>query len=239
MLLWVLVVLTQAPDAGHMDRELAEKVMRETPPAELIGLGREAVTGLGPYRYRMAKQERVGGDLKPVDDIDMYVQEKPFAVRLHYVGGPAKGRKVLYNSKERADDFRVREHGFLGVFGAVWISVSSGMAKKDSNHTVKEAGMGPLLDRFSADLKKAESIGGMKVTHEGWNARGHWCTVYVAPNGGKGFDAAKSRICTDVDTRLPSKVEAYDEAGTLKEQYEFRDVVRVQHPPKFFDSAEF
>ena len=239
--MWVvLVVLVQASDGGIPERELAEKVMRETPPIELIGLGREAVSALGPYKYRMAKQERVKGELLPVQDIDMFVQEKPFAVRLHYVGGPSKGRKVLYNSKERPDDFRVREAGFLGVFGAVWISVDSGMAKKDSNHTVKEAGMGPLLDRFTADLKKAEAIGGMKVTHEGFSGSSwRWCTVYVAPNGGKGFDAAKSRICTDVETRLPAKVEAYDEAGQLKEQYEFRDVKSVEHPPKFFDSAEF
>lgn len=238
--MWVVVLLlvSQAPDAG-VDRELAEKVMRETPPAELIGMGREAVTALGPYRYRMAKQERVKGELLPVQDIDMFVQEKPFAVRLHYVGGPAKGRKVLYNSAERADDFRVREAGVLGVFGAVWIGVDSGMAKKDSNHTVKEAGMGPLLDRFMSDLRKAEAAGGMKVVHEGWNGRGKWCTVYVAPNGGKGFDAAKSRICTDVDTRLPAKVEAYDADGTLKEQYEFTNVQSVQHPAKFFESSEF
>lgn len=237
--MWVvLVALAQVADGG-VDRELAEKVMRETPPIELIAMGREAVSALGPYRYRMAKQERVNGELLPVQDIDMYVQEKPFAVRLHYVGGPAKGRKVLYNSAERKDDFRVREAGFLGVFGAVWISVDSGMAKKDSNHTVKEAGMGPLLDRFTADLRKAESIGGMKVTHDGWKGDGRWCTVYVAPNGGKGFDAAKSRICTDVDTRLPAKVEAYDAAGVLTEQYEFRDVKSVMHPAKFFDPAEF
>jgi len=238
--MWVLMlVLSQGPGDGGVPRELAEKVMTETPQAELIEMGRAKVKELGTYRYRMAKEERVGGELLPVQDIDMYVQEKPFAVRLHYVGGPGKGRKVLYNPKERADDFRVREHGFLGVFGAVWISVESGMAKKDSNHTVKEAGMGPLLDRFSADLKKAEGIGGMKITQEGWDKSGSWCTMYTAPNGGKGFSAAKSRICTDVDSRLPAKVEGFDGSGTLLERYVFTDVRPAVHPPKFFDSDNF
>lgn len=237
-MLVLLSLLSQAPDGG-VPRELAEKVMTETPQAELIEMGREAVRGLGTYKYRMAKQERVKGELLPVQDIDMFVQEKPFAVRLHYVGGPAKGRKVLYNTKERPDDFRVREHGFLGVFGAMWISVDSGMAKSDSNHTVKEAGMGPLLDRFSSDLKKAEGLGGMGIKHDGWNGKGHWCTTYVAPNGGKGFAAASSRICTDVNTRLPSGVVSYDASGNLQEQYEFSQVKSVAHPDKFFDSKEF
>ncbi|MBL8951536.1 MAG: DUF1571 domain-containing protein [Myxococcaceae bacterium] len=237
----LLVVLAQSPevsDAG-VSRELAEKVMTETPQAELIAMGRESVKALGTYRYKMAKEERVNGELLPVQDIEMYVQEKPFAVRLHYVGGPGKGRKVLYNPKERPDDFRVREHGFLGVFGAVWISVESGMAKKDSNHTVKEAGMGPLLERFSADLKKAEGIGGMKITQEGWDKAGKWCTVYTAPNGGKGFSAAKSRICTDVETRLPARVEGFDSGGALLERYVFTEFRGAVHPPKFFDSDGF
>ncbi len=237
--MWVmLLVLSQVPDGG-VPREVAEKVMTETPPTELIEMGREAVKGLGTYRYRMAKEERVGGELLPVQDVDMFVQEQPFAVRLHFVGGPSKGRKVLYNSKERPDDFRVREHGFLGVFGAVWISVDSGMAKKDSNHTVKEAGMGPLLERFASDLKKAEAQGGMQVTQEGWDKAGRWCTMYTAPNGGKGFDAAKSRICTDVDSRLPARVEGFDGAGAVLERYVFTDVKAAVHPPKFFDPDNF
>jgi hypothetical protein len=113
------------------------------------------------------------------------------------------------------------------------------MAKKDSNHTVKEAGMGPLLERFESDLKKAVALGGMKVTQEGWDKAGHWCTMYTAPNGGKGFASAKSRICTDVDSRLPARVEGFDGSGAILERYEFSDVRTAVHPPKFFDSAEF
>ncbi|MBK7859620.1 MAG: DUF1571 domain-containing protein [Archangiaceae bacterium] len=182
--LWV-VVLGQAGDAGL--REAAEKVMTETPQRELIAMGQQAVKGLGPYRYRMAKQERVGGELLPVQEVEVFVREQPFAVRLHFVGGPGKGRKVLYNPKEQAEKFRVREAGVLGVFGGLWIGVDSSLAKKDSNHTVREAGMGALLARFAADLEKAERIGGMKIVQEGWDAKGKWCSVYVAPNGGKGL----------------------------------------------------
>lgn len=234
--LWV-VVLGQAGDAGL--REAAEKVMTETPQRELIALGQQAVKGLGPYRYRMAKQERVGGELLPVQEVEVFVREQPFAVRLHFVGGPGKGRKVLYNPKEQAEKFRVREAGVLGVFGGLWIGVDSSLAKKDSNHTVREAGMGALLARFAADLEKAERIGGMKIVQEGWDAKGKWCSVYVAPNGGKDFSAAKSRICTDVETRLPARIECFDSAGAMTEKYEFSDARSAVHPDKFFDSAEF
>lgn len=237
MIAWVLVVL--AAGDGGFDKVEAERVMRETPEAELIEMGRSAVRALGTYKYRMEKQERVKGTLLPAQSIETTVQESPFAVKLEFVAGPGKGRKVLYNSKESETKFRVREPGFLSIFGDVGIDVDSSLAKDDSNHTVKEAGMGNLLDRFARDLKKAEGIGGMEIVREGWNGRGHWCSMYVAPNGGKGFDAAKSRICTDTQTRLPTKIESYDAAGVLQEQYEFRNAVKVKVDAKFFDSAEF
>jgi hypothetical protein len=79
----------------------------------------------------------------------------------------------------------------------------------------------------------------MTVKHDGWNGKGHWCTTYVAPNGGKGFAALSSMICTDVNTRLPAGVETRDAAGAVTERYEFSQVKSVVHPDKFFDSGEF
>jgi hypothetical protein len=238
-MLWaVVMVLADAPVDGGF-KETAEKIMTETPSAELISMGREAVAKLGTYRYRMAKQERVKGELLDTQEIDAFVRQQPFAVRLHYLAGPGKGRKLLYNSKERMEQFRVREAGFLSIAGALWIGVDSDLAKDDTNHTVKEAGMGALLDRFAADLHKAEGLGGMKAVHEGWDTKGLWCTMYIAPNGGKGFAQARARICTDVASRLPARVESFDAGGAVTERYEFSEVKSAVAPDKFFDSAEF
>jgi hypothetical protein len=99
---------------------------------------------LGTYRMKMVKQERVDGTLLDPQEIITTVQETPFAIRMDYVGGPGKGRVLLYNPAIKKDRFRVRESGFLSIVGAIWIDVDSSFAKKESNHTVKDGGLGNL-----------------------------------------------------------------------------------------------
>ncbi len=214
--------------------ELAE-AMQQTPPRTLIDIGKKAALALGDYSYRMAKTERVKGKLLDEQTMDVYVHEQPFAVRLEYLKGPAAGRKVLYNSKSRADEFRVREAGFFGIFGNMWISLDSSLAKSDSNHTVKEAGMMRLLTRLETDLERGDKLGGFEVKHEGWNGDGLWCALYLAPNQGKGFAAYKTRICTDLMAGLPMRVESFDTKDQLLERYLVSDVKRVTKPADFFD----
>ncbi|MBS1150289.1 MAG: putative transrane, partial [Myxococcaceae bacterium] len=155
------------------------------------------------------------------------IRETPFAARLEFVRGPGKGRRVLYNSTLRKREFRVREAGFLSIFGGLWIDVDNRMAKKESNHSPMEAGLGNLLRRFKKDLDRATPMGGFGVKHEGWDAKGNFCSIWTSPNQGAGFDSATTRICTDLKSGLPSKVEAFDAKGGMIETYEFFDAKAV------------
>lgn len=214
--------------------EELDQAMRETPVKELIEMGQRAVAALGTYSYQMDKQERVKGELLPVQQIQTTVREKPWSVRLEYIGGPGKGRRVLFNPAVRKDQFRVREPGVLSILGGLWINVDSSLAKKDSNHTIREAGMGNLLGRFMRDYERAAPLGGFVVKHEGWNARGHYCSVWTSPNNGVGFDAAFSRICTDLKTGVPAKVETWDKDHVQLEKYEFSGVKKAPVADDFF-----
>ena len=218
-----------------MSKDELAAFMRETPGEALVKMGQRVVSGLGTYSYTMTKQERVGGKLLDEQQIVTTLRESPFAVRLEFVGGPSKGRKVIYNPAVKADSFRVREAGFFSIVGRLWISLDSGLAKKDSNHTIKESGFGNLLRGFERDQARAKEKGGLTVKHEGWDAKGLFCTVYVMPNKGQGFDSASTRICTDVVLGLPARVEGYDASGTLLERFEFAGVKKVSAGEDTFD----
>ncbi|MDX2008882.1 MAG: DUF1571 domain-containing protein [Myxococcaceae bacterium] len=219
-------------------KEQLERVMKETPQAKLLGMGQRIIQGVNTYKYRMLKQERVRGELLPEQVIDVYVRESPFAVRLHYVKGPGAGRKVLFNPKVRADEFRVREAGFLSVAGAIWLSVDSSFAKADSNHTVREAGIGPLLGRLLRDTERAKPLGGFPFVAEGWNDQGEYCGAYLSPPASPPFDYAKTRICTDLKAGVPMKVEGYGLKGELLEKWHFSDFTPDSWPNEFFDSEK-
>ncbi len=203
-------------------------------PQALIADGQKAVDALGTYSFRMIKRERVRDELHAPQEILATVREAPFAVRLEFVKGPARGRRVLYNSVIRAHQFRVREAGVFSVFGAIWIDVDTSLAKKHSKHTVLEAGLGNLMRRLEREQARAVLLGGFAVKKEGLNARGSSCEVWTSPNPGKGLDTASTRLCVDPKTALPSSIEAYDLKGTLLETYEFFDVKKVPVSEEFF-----
>jgi hypothetical protein len=233
--------LTEVSDAERrarvaaMSKDELAAFMREVPGEALVKLGQRIVAALGTYAYVMAKQERVGGKLLDEQRIFTTLREAPFAVRLEFIGGPAKGRKVIYNPAVKADEFRVREAGFLSIAGRLWIRLDSGLATKDSNHTIKESGLGNLLRNFERDQARAKELGGLTVKHEGWDAKGLYCALYVMPNKGVGFDSASSRICTDVALGLPLRVEGFDASGALRERFEFSDLKRAAVTDETFD----
>lgn len=216
-------------------REELEKIMHETPQARLLSMGQRIIVGVNSYSYRMTKQERVRGELLPEQTIDVYVREAPFAVRLHYLKGPGAGRKVVFNPGVRATEFRVREAGFLSVAGAIWLNVDSSFARADSNHTVREAGIGPLLGRLLRDTERARPLGGFTMAPEGWNAQGEYCGSYASPPASPPFDYAKTRICTDLLSGVPMKVEGYGPKGELLEKWHFSDFKPDSWPGEFFD----
>lgn len=220
---------------AKMSKDELATFMTTTPSEALVKMGQKAVASLGTYTYTMTKQERVGGKLLDEQQITTTLRESPFAVRLEFVEGPAKGRKVIYNPAVKADEFRVREAGFFSIAGRLWISLDSGLAKKDSNHTVKESGLVNLLRRFERDQAKAKTNGGMTIKHEGWDAKGYYCSLYVMPNKGAGFDSASSRICTDVAAGVPVRVEGFDASGALLERFEFSNVKKASVGDDTFD----
>ncbi len=220
---------------ARMTREEQDEAMRRAPLADLIRAGKNAAAELGTYRYRLVKQERVKGKMLDPQEIVAYVRPSPFAVRLRYVKGPAKGRNVLYNAALRENELRAREAGLLGV-AAVWIGIDSAMAKRDTNHKVTDMGFQALFARFDRDIERARPKGGFRVEPEGFDEQGNWCAKYVAPPGA-GTYAEACRICSNLKTALPSRVEAF-EGQQVKERYHFFDVEGpIEVPKDFFTPA--
>jgi hypothetical protein len=216
-------------------REDLERIMKDTPQTKLLALGQRIILGVNTYSYRMLKQERVKGELLPEQTIDVYIREVPFSVRLHFVKGPGTGRKLVFNPSIRSNEFKVREAGLLSIAGSIWLNVESSFAKSDSNHTIREAGIGTLLARLTRDTERARSLGGFVMVPEGWNSKGEFCGSYASPPASPPFDYAKTRICTDLASGVPMRVEGYGIKGELLEKWHFSDFKADKRPDEFFD----
>ncbi len=197
---------------------------RETPPEALLAMGQRAIKAYGTYTYTMAKQERVRGRLLDTQVIHVTTREVPFAVRLDFVSGPAKGRVVIFNRSVRDREFRVAEPGFLSIAGPIWLPVDSSLSKSDSNYAIDGAGLGNLVKKLQGEVALAATLGGLTITDEGWNGDDQYCQLYVMPRGGKGFDAPKSRICIDLQRGVPGRVESFTTTGELIGRFVFSEL---------------
>lgn len=231
--------MTLMPEADRkayvegLSKEALEEVLKTTHPQVLLALSLQAVKSFGPYQYIMVKQERINGSLQDAQTIRTTIREEPNAIRLEYLKGPSAGRKIVFNSTVKKDEFRVREAGLISVLGRLWIPMKSDLTKGDSNHTVAEAGLGSLVRRLQADGARAGDR--IAVKHEGWTPGGHFCSLYTLPDGGKGFDNASTRVCFDPKAGVPMKVEGFDPKGDLIERYAFSDLKPITLDETTFD----
>lgn len=209
---------------AHATHEELTAFVRETPPEALLAMSLRAIKAYDTYTYTMAKQERVRGTLLDTQVIHVTTRESPFAVRLDFISGPAKGRVVIFNRSVREKEFRVAEPGFLSFIGPIWLPINSSLSKSDSNYTIDRAGLGNLVKKLQGEVALAATLGGLTITDEGWNGDGQYCQLYVMPHGGKGFDAPKSRICIDLQLGVPGRVESFTTSGELIGRFVFTDL---------------
>jgi hypothetical protein len=189
---------------------------------DLVALGRQGLSGLGIYQARLTREERVGDRVHGPDQVEVTVREKPLAVRLDFVAGPHKGRRALYDSKARPKEMLARESGVLGMF-SVWLPVDSGLARRDTNHTITEIGFGAMIETMQAEQAKAAAAGGYTRTDEGFDARGLYCMLFTAPSGAHGLYAHKLRYCVEGVRVLPMRIEVFDTRGR-REFVEYHDL---------------
>ncbi|HLL83386.1 MAG TPA: DUF1571 domain-containing protein [Longimicrobium sp.] len=214
-------------DMAKLPREARRQWVQTHPREELAGLfarassetlletGRKSADALDTYAARLVKTERVSGKLLPAQTLKIQVRLAPMAVRMDYVAGPAKGRRVLYDATLKKHEIFVREAGFLGAV-ALWIGIDSGLAKGDTNHVTTDLTFSAIIRRMEDAFGQARPLGGYARKDEGLDAKGRYCATFTAPPGGRHLYATRARLCIDPVWALPVLVEVDDAQGPLE-----------------------
>lgn len=214
---------------AQLSKEDQAKLYASISTEQLLEVGKAAAAALGPYSARVVKRERVDGKLLEPQTIELVVRDSPLAIKAHYVAGPAKGRRVVYDSSVKKDELRAKEAGFLGIAGAVWIDINGSLARGDSNHPITEFGFGPVVRLLENAFAEARPYGGFSRSNDGFDKAGRYCHTYTAPKAPKKFYATKAKICFDTVLAVPVWLEIDDAEGRL-ESYYFSDVTQVSKP---------
>jgi hypothetical protein len=203
-------------------------------PLRLIAEARQAYQGVSDYTCLLVKRERLRGQLQQENLIAMKVRTQPFSVYLRWLRPQElSGQEACYVAGRNNGMMRVHSKGLIGAIGFVSLDPRDPRALENSRHTINEAGIGNLIERFSQrwDLENRLNRTVVRVADYDYDKRR--CvrveTTHI-DNPGRQFAFYQSIVYFDKQSHLPIRVENYDwptaANGTpnLAESYSYVDL---------------
>jgi hypothetical protein len=204
-------------------------------PLRLIGLARQSYQGVRDYTCLFVKREQIQGVMQPENLISMKVRTQPFSVYLRWLAPRNQvGQEACYVAGRNGGMMRVHSTGLAGVAGFVSIDPGDARARQSSRHSITEAGIGNLIERFAGRWEMERRLNKTQVRIADYEYNKRPCTrveTLHPDNGGGQFYSYRSVLFFDKETRLPVRVEAYDwprpgsnPSGELIESYSYADL---------------
>ncbi len=188
----------------------------------LLVKARDRADSLTDYTLVLTKQERVGGKLLPRNSVFVKFK-KPFSIYMKNLTGNHVGREVIYVKGQNNDKMIVSTPGILGML-SVRIAPDSVLAKRETRHTINEAGLPNILDRMAQTIQEDKKKPGCLVSStylgEGLCSPEKVIRVRIENS----TYAARTEIALDASTLLPAEIASYDADGSLLEYYRYTDI---------------
>jgi hypothetical protein len=193
-----------------------------TTVCSLLSKAEARASSLTDYTLTLMKQERLGDKLLPQETVFIKFK-KPMSVYIKNLTGKHVNREVIYVKGENNDKMIVSPAGIFGGL-SVRISPDSILAKRESRHTITEAGLPHIIARMiqvmEEDTKKPACLLNTTYLGEGYCSPEKVIRVRIE---GSSY-APKTEIALDASTLLPAEIASYDAEGRLLEYYRYLDV---------------
>lgn len=204
-------------------------------PLRLIGAARQAYQGVRDYSCLFVKRERIRGQLQAENLVALKARTQPFSVYLRWLGPKQfAGQEACYVVGRNNGMMRAKSNGLLGAVGFVSLDPRDPRALENSRHSITEAGIGNLIERYSQgwELDRRANRTQVRVAEYDYNKRR--CTRVEAihlENAGGSAQFYRNIVYFDLTTYLPIRVENYDwprqggtPGGDLLEEYSYVDL---------------
>jgi hypothetical protein len=199
-------------------------------PLRLLEEARKSYDAVDDYSCVLVKRERLDGRLGEEQTACMKVRARPFSVSLRWQQPrELAGQEACYVAGRNGGKMRAKSAGLLGAVGFVSMEPDDARARAASRHSITEAGIGNLLDRYKAAWEEERTRGGtvVRMGESEYNKRRCVRVETVRAVRDELAHCHTSVVYFDKETRLPIRVECYDwpqdagERGELLECYSY------------------
>jgi len=206
----------------------------------LLKDGLRFIEGYNTYTVTFHREERIEGDMKSQQSIDMKVQHGPhFAVYMKWLTGE-KGQQVLFSEEYDDGCMVVKFGGFRRLLPALRIDPTSSVAMAETRYPVTEAGMAGMIRQIlthrEADIARNSGLSCVRLEDREFDGRNCYCFLMKYDSQDINKTYRKTIMMIDAERHLPVMVrnftwstddsiaEAELDAETLIEDYSFTDL---------------
>lgn len=183
----------------------------------------ESYDKINDYTAILHKEEMSIEDGKwTKEDLDFWFK-KPFAIKIKWISGPKKGREALFIEGKNKNRIQIHLGGLISiVLPRVDLDPNSDLAKDESGHTIREAGLGYMMDEIIKVTTGAHNKGELTLKVVG--KEGDILKVERDLPSGKGYASEKLIIYIDQNLGIPIGVERYHANGKMFGKYIYKDL---------------
>jgi hypothetical protein len=192
--------------------------------------------GIKGYSCILHKQERIGGQLQPSEDVELFVRTQPFSVFMHWLRGQRLADSALFVEGENDGKMLAHPAGLAGALVKVVSRDPDGAdAKQSGRYSIKDAGLKNGLMRTYKTWKAAEEEGTLHVDYLGLRkvqeANDRLCYTLKRKYEKPAEDGTNEvTVYIDKENWFQVRSVIKDAEGKLIGDYIFRD---IQLNPKF------
>ena len=205
-------VIAQTQQPGQVVPARAELSPLDQPIAWL----QEAKRNMGAvkdYKCTLVSQERVKGELLPQATIDFRMKTEPFSVSMRWLApDKSRGQEVYYVEGKNQNKMRVKSPIFPNVVGFVSVDVNDPRVLQNSRHTIREAGLGNMIDQNLKHWTTARPLGQTKVSVADYKYNNRDCirleVSALTPQASS--YCCRSIIYLEKESKIPMRIENYD-----------------------------
>jgi hypothetical protein len=220
---------------GSQDGPALSQANTEDPSRQLRQVHRQAAeryAAVDSYIARLKRREQINGRDKPEEILLFKFRKEPFSVYFKWLGEEAHGREVVFVNGH----YEGKIHTLLAAGDVPLMPAGRRMAllpdnplvRASSRHSITEAGVGNLIDRFGVLVERAERASGRQTTlaylgpinRPEMERGGEGVAQTILPGAEAQLPHGGKRLWVfDAQTKFPTLLVTQDETGHEVEYY--------------------
>jgi hypothetical protein len=188
----------------------------------------EAVEQIRDYTCVFTKQERIRGELLPMETTFLKHRGPGVCVYMKWIEEPHRGREMIYCKGKYDGKLRVHEGSGLASWLSLSLDPEGSLAMRNARRPVTQAGLYNSVRLIARGFEQARRAGsGRFVSVSETVAQGQpsFCAVTVPSEGDEtaGERLSRTEICIDRERALPTALRLWDTEGRLAGAYTYAD----------------